>query len=309
VRTRKSLFAGFTATVIVALSVSCTATRGKRDTQSPAGNTTPVVNASRLQHVFSDEAGFTADVSADGRLAVVFTQPYGQGTDQAPSRLQIRNLLTHRTTVLSGGPSPAGTPGRPAAVFSPDAQYVAYSWLDVRLTDTGMLQVVGVADGATPRTLIPADPSDIGIVPHGWSSDGKSILVLIHGPSDRFLSDPTSIAWVSVADGTIRTIKVLEPWRGGGGALPRVSPDGKWIAYAAVAREASADSYIYVMDADGHSERAVATLAGSNTSPAWTPDAAHVVCQQSRKPKPVVCRSGRCRRAFGLRARTTPGSV
>lgn len=108
------------------------------------------------------------------------------------------------------------------------------------------------------------------------------ILVLIHGPSNRFLSDPTSIAWVSVADGTIRTIKVLEPWRSGGSALPRLSRDGKWIAYSAVARETSADRYIYVMDADGHSERVVATMAGSNTSPAWTPDAAHVVFVNSQ---------------------------
>lgn len=235
------------------------------------------VNEPQLRQVFLDDAGFPADVSADGRLAVMFTRPYGRGTLEAPARLEIRNLLTKKTTVLSGGPSPAGTPGRPAAAFSPDAQQVVYSWLDTKLTGTGMLQVIGVTDGATPRTLIAADPSDIGIVPHGWSPDGKSILVLIHGPSERFLLDPTSLAWVSASDGAMRTIKQLEPWRRGGSALPRLSRDGKWIAFSAVSREGSTDRHIYVTDANGQTERAVATVAGSNTNPVWTPDGSHVV--------------------------------
>jgi Tol biopolymer transport system component len=34
---------------------------------------------------------------------------------------------------------------------------------------------------------------------------------------------------------------------------------------------------VFVIDADGRNERAVATLAGSNTMPVWTPDGAHVV--------------------------------
>jgi hypothetical protein len=57
---------------------------------------------------------------------------------------------------LAGGVSDAGTPGRPAAVFSPDARHLAYTWLDPQLKDTGMLQVISVEKGAQPRTLIPA---------------------------------------------------------------------------------------------------------------------------------------------------------
>jgi hypothetical protein len=53
--------------------------------------------------VFSDEPAFTADVSADGRLAVVFAEPYGRGTNQRPARIEIRNLQTHERITLSGG--------------------------------------------------------------------------------------------------------------------------------------------------------------------------------------------------------------
>ena len=142
------------------------------DSQPPGAN--------RPVTVFQDEPAFTADVSADGRLAAVFTQPYGNGTNQTPARIEVRNLQTGGRKTLAGGVSNVGTPGRPAAAFSPNARFPAYTWFDPQLLDTGMLQVIGVESGAQPRTLIPADASDIGIIPHGWSPDGKRILVLIH---------------------------------------------------------------------------------------------------------------------------------
>jgi hypothetical protein len=245
--------------------------------QSPSTRTATSSKDATARAVLSDQLGFPADISADGRFLVTFTQPYGRGTKEAPSQVEIHDLGARTAIVLQGGTSPAGTPGRPAAVFSPDARRVAYSWLDERLSGTGMLQVIEVASEATPRTLIPADASDIGIVPHGWSPDGRSILVLIHGPSDRLTSDPTSIGWVSVADGTVRTIKTLEPWRGGNDAYPRLSPDGRWIAYSAVAREGATERHIYLMDAEGRSARALAALPGSCTSPVWTADSGNVV--------------------------------
>lgn len=227
--------------------------------------------------VFPDEPAFTADISADGRLAAVFTEPYGRGTNQNPARIEIRNLQTSERIILAGGVSNVGTPGRPAAAFSPDARLLAYTWFDPQLQDTGMLQVIGVETGAQPRTLIPADPSDIGIIPHAWSPDGKRILVLIHGPSVSMNQDPTSLAWVTVADGRMQTIKTLEPWRDGGLALPRLSRDGRWIAYSAVKRQGSSERAIHVVDAESGAERRIAMVQGSSSSPVWSPDGSHVV--------------------------------
>jgi Tol biopolymer transport system component len=243
----------------------------------PTAPTVVRQNQAALAGVFPDEPAFTADVSADGRLAVVFTQPYGNGTNENPARIEIRNLLTGQRTTLTGGVSHVGTPGRPAAAFSPDGRWIAYTWFDPQLLHTGMLQVISVGDGAVPRTLIPADPSDIGIIPHGWSPDGKRILVLIHGPSVSIARDPTSLAWVTVADGRMQTIKTLEPWRDGASALPRLSRDGRWIVYSAVEREGSTERVIHVVDAETGAERAIRPVRGSSSAPVWSPDNSHVV--------------------------------
>ena len=228
--------------------------------------------------VLSDERSFTADVSRDGRTMVLVTYPYGRGSAANPSRLEIRDVTTKRTIVLAGGDSPAGSPGRPAAVFSPDASQVAYTWLDTRLAGTGHLNVISTTEGATPRTVVPADASDRGVIPHGWSPDGRAILALIHGASDQLGAEPTSIAWVSAHDGTIRTIKTLEAWRDAAAATaqPRVSPDGQRITYSAIASPNSRDRAIYIMDANGENEREI-KLAGSSTSPVWTQDGRHIV--------------------------------
>lgn len=227
--------------------------------------------------IFADEAGFTADVTADGRLAVVFTQPFGRGTNQNPARIENRNLQTNERVILSGGVSNVGTPGRPAAAFSPDGQLVAYTWLDPQLTDTGMLQVIDVESGSQPRTVIPADPSDRGIIPHGWSPDGARILVLIHGPSVSMDRDPTSLAWVNVADGRMQTIKTLEPWRDGGASLPRLSRDGRWIAYSTIEREGSNERGLHVIDAQSGAERQLGRVPGSSSSPVWSPDGSRLM--------------------------------
>ena len=63
-------------------------------------------------------------------------------------------------------------------------------------------------------------------------------------------------------DGTIRPIKTLESFRGG--AHPSVSPDGTSIAYSVFAPKGSSARQVFVIDADGRNERAVATLEGSN---------------------------------------------
>lgn len=236
----------------------------------------PEVRTGRVT-VFPDEPAFTADVSTDGRLAAVFTQPYGTGTNQSPARIEIRNLQNGERITLAGGVSNVGTPGRPAAAFSPDARSLAYTWFDPQLQGTGMLQVIQVESGAQPRTLIPADQSDIGIIPHGWSPDGKRILVLIHAASVSMNREPTSLAWVTVADGRLQTIKTLEPWRDGGSALPRLSRDGRWIAYSAAQREGSSERTIYVIDSESGADRGIDRVQGSSSSPVWSPDGSHLV--------------------------------
>ena len=233
-----------------------------------------------LRKVVSGEPGLTTDVSVDGRFALLQTQPFVATTERDRSRLVVRDLAeaTAETIVEGAGPS-----GRPAAVFSHDGALIAFGWIEAqppgaeRAAARTVLNIVAVRRGATPRTLVGPIPGGGGTVPHAWSPDGKAILVLVHGPGDRISTEPTSIGWVSVADGTGRTIKTLEPWRRGANSRLRLSPDGTAIAYAAVPQQGSTESHIYVIDADGANERSVVGLPGSSALPVWAPDGRHIL--------------------------------
>ena len=233
-----------------------------------------------LRQVVSGEPGLTTDVSADGRFAVLQTQPFVATTERDPSRLIIRDLAGPTAETIVEGPGPFG---RPAAVFSDDGAHIAFGWIEAqppggeRASARTVLNIVAARRGATPRTVVGPIPDGGGPVPHAWSADGKAILVLVHGPGDRIPTDPTSIGWVSVADGTGRTIKTLEPWRRGASSRLRLSPDGTAIAYAAVPQQGSTESHIYVIDADGANERSVMGVPGSSSLPVWTPDGRHIL--------------------------------
>jgi Tol biopolymer transport system component len=158
-------------------------------------------------------------------------------------------------------------------VLSPDLRWVAYIW------DTGgqkSLRVTANQPGGKSRVVREPDSEYDMYVPVSWSADGKSILV--------FASklDKTELAWISAADGSMKTIKSLG-WRGRGirSTDAKVSPDGRYIAYAARATNPSQlppggsdcqECHIYVLAADGSSETEVAKTASENVSPLWTPD-------------------------------------
>jgi Tol biopolymer transport system component len=234
--------------------------------------------AGNAEKILADHIGFTTDISFDGRYALVNTRGFGLGTPQQPSELYVRDLASGSTTTIMRGRSPFG---RPAGVFSADAKRVAFTWTEPSTADAppAMLRtVLMAAEVSVPtaaRVVVGADGN--GVVPHGWSLDGRSILALKHGPGAS-PGDPTSIAWVSWPEGTLRTIKTLDPWRNGATlARPRLSPDGRWVAYAAISRQGAGDSRLYVVSADGADEREIAAVSGTNTTPVWTADSSKVV--------------------------------
>jgi len=75
----------------------------------------------------------------------------------------------------------------------------------------------------------------------------------------------------------MQTIKTLEPWRDGGFALPRLSRDGRWIAYSTVERRGSSERGLHVVDSQSGAERPIQHVPGSSASPVWTPDGSHLV--------------------------------
>jgi Tol biopolymer transport system component len=127
-----------------------------------------------------------------------------------------------------------------------------------------------------------------------WSNDSKSILLTTARPDRTW-----EIAWLSVADGTMKTITSLG-WRYMGDR-PSLSPDGRYIAYSALANtpstpvsdaallsgfrqspQDSGDHSIYVVSADGSSTREVVKGASINEGAIWTEDGSHLLFLSDR---------------------------
>ncbi len=146
------------------------------------------------------------------------------------------------------------------------------------------LKVVANKTGAPQKVLID-NPEYWDFKPVAWTPDGKSILVL----AAMTVDETWMLAWVSASDGSVKPLKSLG-WRFElGMSLPALSPDGRYIGYAASVSDRppgargqadragnspnSGDVHIYVLAADGSSEEIPLVKGASiNQHPTWMPD-------------------------------------
>jgi dipeptidyl aminopeptidase/acylaminoacyl peptidase len=141
-------------------------------------------------------------------------------------------------------------------------------------TDTGWRQIFVVpAEGGTPRALTsgPYDHHTTG-GPLEWTPDGERIVFTALREEDAdWRWRESEIYAVEAASGEVTQLTT----RKGPDGRPRVSPDGKQIAYTGYdwSRDTWTDSKIYVMDADGSNPRLVS--GDWDRSPSalfWRPD-------------------------------------
>jgi Tol biopolymer transport system component len=213
-----------------------------------------------------------ASISADGRF-VVFNSKTGLSTLDPVSR-QVRVVMPRR--VLS-------------PILSPDLKRIVYlgSTKDETFAPSGdpdkyQLQVVDNEVGAKPKTLN-SNTEYMALIPAAWKSDGSAVLVAAHKRVDQ----TWALAWVSTSDGSVTHIKSLG-WRFGCCGplgLPSLSPDGRYVAYAASVRNDVPgtrfdtraadfnDTHIYILPLDGSAaEIELVKGASINEGAVWMPD-------------------------------------
>lgn len=203
-----------------------------------------------------DASGQQASLSPDGRFVVTH---------------DLREISTGRLTKVLPDYDPArGVGNEEWPILSKDSNQLAYA----RYTG-GVYEVrVSPAElGAKPRTVL-RNPEFSYYVLADWAPDGKSILSIIATAGRN-----AQLAWISVADGTVQTLKSLE-WRNPG--LARLSPDGRFIAYDALVKQGAADREIRIIAADASRESVVVGGPGDNALPVWTRDGSRLVFVSKR---------------------------
>lgn len=133
--------------------------------------------------------------------------------------------------------------------------------------------VIDAVVGGTPRQVTSGPYSHAG---PAWAADGRTIFVSgIRKPDAEYLRGDSEIYAVDLGSGSIAPLTD----RNGPDANPRVSPDGRWIAYTGFDQQqfTSHLSSLYLMDASGGRKRLWAgRLPSSPSNVAWSPDGSGV---------------------------------
>ena len=146
------------------------------------------------------------------------------------------------------------------------------------------------AAGGTPRALTAGDFDEHSL---DWGGDGSEIVFLSNRDGDPDGNHNYDIYAVSVGNGRLRQITKTP----GVEMEPRVSPDGRWIAYTATTRKVTTidsvaeDAHLFVVSTDGgRAQELNHALDRRSSSPEWTPDGLAVLYTASDRGKTVLYR-------------------
>ena len=228
-----------------------------------------------LRKVWSGELDVTARISPDGR--------YLARTDWETGDLSILDIVTGKARRLTDkGPWTKSREFALTMAWSPDGKQIAYGWMkepndvEVRLVSL---------DNPVPRTVYKVDNPEIeGPFPIDWTPDGKAILINIEevkGP--RWYGAGGKIGLVSVTDGSVRILKNLgsvDSWQGGT-FLPKISPDGRWIAYSFQTGDPP-NCDVFLLSADGTEESVLVEHPAQDSFFGWAPDGKSILFSSDR---------------------------
>jgi Tol biopolymer transport system component len=210
-----------------------------------------------------------SSISPDGRFVTYVRSERNQGP-----ALMMHDVIGGSDVRLSEAES-KGSPGR--AIFSPDSKRVAFNWTSGSLDEIRVVDLSGPTLGA-PRVLVKSQTDTPNIWPGNWSSDGQWIVAI------ALKQDRTGhIALISVADGTIRSLKSLDfgrLWSFDSSHL-FFSPDNRYVAYCRLDLASRTSSAWLVTVASG--DEAAAVMRSADDHPAgWTADGSRLLFMSQR---------------------------
>jgi dipeptidyl aminopeptidase/acylaminoacyl peptidase len=144
--------------------------------------------------------------------------------------------------------------------------------------------------GGTPKPLTTGEFDEHSI---DWAGDGSEIVFLSNRNPDPDANHNYDIYAVSVGNGRVRQITNTP----GVELEPRVSPDGRWIAYTATARNVTTidsvaeDQHVFVVSMSGGAPQELNhALDRRSSAPEWTPDGLAVLYTAADRGKTVLYR-------------------
>lgn len=219
----------------------------------PATSRTPAQSSVVVRRVWADAPDFSGSPSPDGR--------YLSFVDWSTGDLVIRDLVAgeNRRLTNKGSWYESSDYALGGGVFSPDGRALAYGWYNQR-DSVFELRIIDV-DGSRFRTVY--KNANHVTQPAAWSPDGKQILVKLAAKDGSH-----TITLISAQDGWVRVLKSLD-WRAP--AKMAFSSDGRFIAYDFPPDEGSPSRDIFVLAADGSTERRVTKTPANERLMGWSP--------------------------------------
>jgi Tol biopolymer transport system component len=211
------------------------------------------------------DTDFSGTPSPDGR--------YLSYSDRS-GNLAILELATHGSRQLTTDASLWSAQGWAGfSLFSPDGRQVAYEW-----GQWGSELRLAALDGSKPRVLLPSK-RDWWIVPCDWSLDGRHILVHYYRAGER---GPSQMAVVTVADGSLRVVKELNPRHPRNRRNMWFSPDGRYILYDFLAGDDRNVRDLAVVSIDGELDVPLVGDPADDYALGWLPDGRSIAFASNR---------------------------